>query len=177
VEDHVPAPSPPNLITSPRTGRRYNGPSWARARGARCGGHVTRRAVTDGPRPPTRGMDMGPEFPMSWTPARRDRPGPVRPGARSEEAWAASRAPPPDRGTARLRSGAEMGRPTRPDREGQEVRRDLPSQGSESVQKAKHTGWGRGVTAVLAKHAANRAERICEPEAIEAAITILATMR
>jgi hypothetical protein len=110
AEHSVPAPSPRRpLHLGSQDPCRRSGSGWARARTAQSGGHVTRRAVTDGSRPPTRTRRAGPgpELPEPGTPAQRARPGPGWPGARSEEARAASRGHvlPPRHGALAERSG------------------------------------------------------------------------
>jgi hypothetical protein len=62
---------------------------------------------------------------------------------------------PPGRGAACRWSGAEMGRPAEPAREGQEVHRDLPLGVGVSVEGRTSVG-GAGV---LARYAAHRAEK------------------
>ena len=62
---------------------------------------------------------------------------------------------PPGRGAACRWSGAEMGRPAEPAREGQEVHRDLPLGMGVSVEGQTSVG-GAGV---LARYAAHRAEK------------------
>ena len=53
---------------------------------------------------------------------------------------------PPGRGAACRWSGAEMGRPAEPAREGQDVHRDLPWGGGHQCRGSNKCGWGRGVS-------------------------------
>ena len=69
----------------------------------------------------------------------------VAPGSRWRRAAGRGHVP-PGRGAACERSGAEMGRPAGPDREGQEVHGDLPLGGGSVQRVVQEIGWGRGVS-------------------------------
>jgi hypothetical protein len=111
---------------------------------ARRTGHVTRRAVTSRSEASARRVGLDPEPPWPGTPACCERPSP---GPRGAGRWASGRGQraggtSPGRGAARLRSGAETGRPAGPrPRRPRRAREPAPA---ESVQRAKQSGWGQG---------------------------------
>ena len=67
----------------------------------------------------------------------------VAPGGRWKRAAGREHVP-PGRGAACERSGAEMGRPAGPDREGQEVHGDLPWGGGVSAESRAGNWVGQG---------------------------------
>jgi hypothetical protein len=129
--NHAPTPSPPNLIHV--TPRRQ---AAQRAQPGPCARRTLLRSRDEASRdrqvPYHRRYDRvrvrsfrGPGRQLGET-----GPSPCGLGRGAKRRGSRAGGTSPDRGAARLRSGAEVGRPAGPNRESQEVLRELPLQGS-----------------------------------------------